>query len=162
MHSLALYDLPLTADEVADIYKKGIPDSPLLAESQDMNDLKSLQSFLSVRAVSSSIVRLGMKMDTNEFGLSFSFENLTTGKQSGWINDFEYFDTSLQPGKKYSYRVRVKDTFGNIKEFDQVEVSTDENQFQVIYDDFSKQYDFVKAADKKGIWDGCQAINWMK
>ena len=154
MHSLALYDLPLTADEVADIYKKGIPDSPLLAESQDMNDLKSLQSFLSVRAVSSSIVRLGMKMDTNEFGLSFSFENLTTGKQSGWINDFEYFDTSLQPGKKYSYRVRVKDTFGNIKEFDQVEVSTDENQFQVIYDDFSKQYDFVKAADKKGIWDG--------
>ena len=115
MHSLALYDLPLTADEVADIYKKGIPDSPLLAESQDMNDLKSLQSFLSVRAVSSSIVRLGMKMDTNEFGLSFSFENLTTGKQSGWINDFEYFDTSLQPGKKYSYRVRVKDTFGNIK-----------------------------------------------
>ena len=69
MHSLALYDLPLTADEVADIYKKGIPDSPLLAESQDMNDLKSLQSFLSVRAVSSSIVRLGMKMDTNEFVL---------------------------------------------------------------------------------------------
>ena len=42
----------------------------------------------------------------------------------------------------------------NTKEFDQVEVSTDENQFQVIYDDFSKQYDFVKAADKKGIWDG--------
>ncbi len=154
LHSLALYDLPLTADEIDSYYKKGIQDSPYLSEAKQMNDLTSLHSVVSVRAISPNSVRLGIKMASNEYGLSFFFENQTTGKQSGWISDFEYIDDSLQADKKYTYSVKVKDTFGNVKEFESVEASTDEKQFDAFYDDFSKEYDWVKANGKGGLWDG--------
>lgn len=154
LHSLALYDLPLTTDEIDTYYKKGIQDSPYLSEAKQMNDLVSLHSKVSVRAISPNSVRLGIKMASNEYGLSFFFENLTTGKQSGWLNDFEYIDDSLQADKKYKYSVKVKDTFGNVKEFEPIEVSTDKSQFHVFYDNFSQEYDWVKSNGRGELWDG--------
>ncbi len=154
LHSLALYDTLLTTEDIYTAYEKGISDSPYLAEAKNMNDLESFKASLSARVISPNIVRLGLGMDANEYGLSFFFKNLTTGRESGWTNDSEYFDSSLQAGERYRYQVRVKDTFGNVKEYEQVDVSTDESQFLALNDDFSKESDFVKCNGKEGFWDG--------
>lgn len=153
-HSLALYDLPLTAEDISETYQKGIPDSPYLAEAKNMNDLQELGDKLTARAVSPFIIKLGVPITSNEYGLSFLFKNLTTGTESGWINDYEYFDTSLKPDATYRYQVKARDTFGNEKAFAEVEVTTDGKQFISLNDDFSKEVDWVKSYGKGGCWDG--------
>lgn len=154
LHSLALYDTALDASSVKAYYTSSIPDSPLLADANNMSDLSDFNSELLVRPVSPQVVRLNLNMESNEAALSFLFENLTTGKSSGWTSKFEYLDFSLHSNQKYQYQVKVKDTFGNMKTLGPVEVLMDEKRFRCLSDDFSKPCDLVKRGVNGIAWTG--------
>ena len=50
-------------------------------------------------------------------GIEYYFEETSGnpgGDDSGWQKDNMYADTGLTPGKRYGYRVKMRDTFGNV------------------------------------------------
>lgn len=155
VHSLSLYDTPLTGEEIAAIYKKGIPDSPYLKESEKMNDLEALSVKVSACAISPNIIRISTNMFSNEYSLAICVENKTTGKNSGWIKEADYLDENLKAETTYQYTIKLKDTFGNIKEIENITVRTDSKQFNTFIDDFSGKQDWIKKTDiKNSIWTG--------
>lgn len=154
LHSIALYDIPLTEEEVIAEFEQSIPDSPLLDKKDSMNDVADIDAELIVRAISSQIIKVGVNMGANEYALLFNYKNLTTGKSSGWISDTEYFDSALEANREYNYEVKVKDTFGNEKIFNPAQGNTSENNFTYISDDFSNQVNYVKSGTANTIWTG--------
>lgn len=94
-------------------------------------------------------------MFSNEYSLAICVENKTTGKNSGWIKEAEYLDENLKAETTYQYTIKLKDTFGNIKEIENITVRTDSKQFNTFIDDFSGKQDWIKKTDiKNSIWTG--------
>lgn len=154
LHSIALYDIAIAPEEIKAEYERSVPNSPFLNTANQMNDLSEIDSQPLVKVISPEIVKIGVNIQSNDYALSFNYKNLTTGNSSGWISDIEYFDTSVESGKKYKYEVKAKDTFGNEKTFNATEVETSENKFIYLSDNFSTPFNFVKSGTGKTIWSG--------
>ncbi|MGD9419678.1 MAG: glycosyl hydrolase family 95 catalytic domain-containing protein [Verrucomicrobiota bacterium JB025] len=46
--------------------------------------------------------------------VEYDFENTTTGDNSGWTTDPTWSNTGLTAGQSYTFRVRARDSFGNV------------------------------------------------
>ena len=64
-------------------------------------------------------------------GVEYYFEETSGnpgGTDSGWQTSTSYTDTGLTPGTSYSYRVRMRDIFGNISDWSATESVSTTNQ----------------------------------
>lgn len=156
VHSLKLYDTPLTGNEIKDYYEQSIPDSPYLGKANETSDLDRINFAPYAESVTPQMVRVGVNLPENEYALKFFFENLTTGKKSGWVNSLNYLEYALQPDTKYAYSIKVKDTFGHIKAFDPVEITTSQERFIFVQDSFSASRDYHNCP-KDSVWNGFSA-----
>lgn len=155
LNSIYVYDSPLSNSEIAEIYANGIKDisdTSFKSEYMLMNDIKQLRLKPELKAVSPSYVRLSFNLDNNIYGLKFNYKSLTTGKESGWIKETFYYDTSLEENKKYKYEVKVRDTFGNESDFKGLSVKISSDNFYTFEDTFDKSFRY--STTETGEWDG--------
>ncbi len=74
---------------------------------------------------------------------------------SGWVKDTEYVNLNLQPDSTYKYALKVSDRFGNITQpTETITVSTDKDLFNIYYDDFTGDHDYLAQNTDGTIWDG--------
>jgi hypothetical protein len=130
---------------------------------QDMFDIfsrKQLEAnhpILQAKAISDHVIRL-QTVHAGE-GVYYLFENLINKTNSGWVKMPEYLDISLLKGKMYQYRLKLKDSYGNVTLSDKpLKVSIQDKNFNYFSDDFSIPHNFVDKSVSGTIWSGFEAF----
>lgn len=143
LNSITLYDVPISEKVIWDYYKRGREKTLFVNQFHSMNDIKSLNLRPVLNAVSPNCVRIsfGAVVDNN-YALKFNYKNLTTGYETGWVNSLSFYDANLEEGGTYKYLVKVKDSFGNMAEYEPLIVHTSKTDFDIFEDSFNQDIEY--------------------
>lgn len=128
------------------------------------NQVDSLAIEVKARVLTPYAVYLEVPVDKQiESELKYYFENITPGinpRHSGWLSTPAYLESGLRPDRIYTYRVKVKDGYGNVKVLGKpLQVRTSASGFHCITDDFIKVHDFVQSGTASTCWKNLDGEN---
>ena len=146
----AVFSKVLSEKDVANLYKAYLTDLEA-PQPAAFDEAPSALTFDSVRMTA-------MTASDKSGKVQYFFQELTGnpgGKSSGWTTENSFENYGLKIDTEYAYSVKVRDFHGNVSlASEPVKVKITKNDFNLIYDDFSEDHDFLTNGTDGTIWDG--------